>query len=353
MNRKINNLLKSLEKNGFESYIVGGYVRDKLLNKESYDIDICTSAKPEEIQKIFPFAKNNDFFGFSLKLDNYNIEITSFRKDSCYDGRKPKMIEYSTLDEDLQRRDFTINTMLLDSKGHIIDKLNGLNDLKLKKIKVVGNSDKKIKEDSLRILRAIRFASILNFKLDQNLEKTIIKYANNVSKLSIYRKRSELDKIITNKNMNYGIKLIKKFNLDKVLNISIPNTIKYCTNYTGIYAQMKINIDNFFTNKELKQIKILQKYLHKDLKPFDLYNLGYENTKIIDEINNSKFTKLYNNLPIKKESDVHISYNDVSEILNQKKLTFSKIKLDIIKNIIDKKLPNNTQDIIDYINNNY
>lgn len=350
--KKIFNILKQLKENGYEAYIVGGFVRDKILNKSSFDIDICTSAKREDIKKIFPFAKEKGLFCFSFILDNYNIEITSFRKEANYNGRRPLKVNYGNLYEDLQRRDFTINTLLLDENGHIIDYLNGKQDLEKKVIKVVGNSDKKIKDDTLRILRAIRFATILNFTLDEELEKAILKYSSNIQNLSIYRIRSELDKIIKNYNFKYGISLLKKFNLDKILNIKFSNNITYTHNYLGMYLQMDIS-DCYFKKCELKQITFLKNFLNKKLTIYDLYILKENNIKILDEINNTNYINIYNNLLIKKEEELNIKYHDIKDLLNQKKLSFNKLKENIIKEILNKKIKNEKDDIITYINNNY
>lgn len=348
----IYNILRKIKECGYDAYIVGGFVRDKLLKIDSLDIDICTSAKPEDIKKIFPFAKDKSLFCFSFKENNYNVEITSFRKESNYNGRRPLQLEYGTLYDDLERRDFTINTLLLDENDNIIDYLNGKQDLEQKVIRVVGNSNQKIKDDTLRILRAIRFATTLNFTLDSDLEVAIEKYSQNLKNLSIYRIRSELDKIIINENFKYGLSLFKKFNLDKILKINIPSHITYTKNYLGIYLQLNMD-DCYFTRNELKVLNFLKRYLNKKLNNYDLYILGESNIELLDEINNTSYINIYKNLIIKKEEDLDIKYSDIKEFLNQKNLSFNKLKQNIIKNILNKKLKNKKADIITYINNNY
>lgn len=350
--KNIFDLLKKLTENGFEAYIVGGFVRDKLLNRCSYDVDICTSAKIDDILKIFPFAKSKGFYCFSFELDNYHIEITSFRKESHYDGRRPQHLEYGSLLDDLQRRDFTINTLLMDETGHILDNLGGINDLKNKVLKVVGNSNQKIKDDALRILRAIRIASNLNFSFDKDLHDAIKKYAKNVKNLSIQRIREELDKIIQDDNALYGLSLFKKYHLDTYLNINIPSHLKITHNYIGIYMQMKIS-DFYFTKKERKTIHFLSPFLHKKLDKYDLYLLKDKNILLLDEINNTHYIDMYHLLPIKKDSDVHITYNCVKEILKSKNISFKDIKKEIIIALLNKQLKNNKEDIITYINNHF
>ena len=168
-------LLKEIDDNGFVSYIVGGFVRDYLLGIESNDIDICTNATPKDIKEIFKdnCLPSEDYGSVTVVIKNINYEITTFRKDIGYnDNRHPSEIKYiDSLEEDLLRRDFTINTICMDKDGKIVDHLNGIEDLKKRIIRSVGNADKKFSEDALRILRAIRFATILDFKLDDTVKK--------------------------------------------------------------------------------------------------------------------------------------------------------------------------------------
>lgn len=256
MNNDVKYILTILNNNGFEAYIVGGYVRDYLLKIKSDDYDICTSAKEENLKKIFNIIECN--YG-SCKI-NYNdkiYEITTFRKDINYlNNRKPEKIEYvDTLYEDLQRRDFTINTVCMDKEGKTIDLLDGRKDIDNKIIKVVGDTDLKIKEDVLRILRAVRFATTLNFNLDDDLYIAIKKYGYLVKNLSFYRKRQELDKIFTSSNIDYGIQLLKELGLDKYLEISLDFKK---TDLLGIWAQIN-NMNYPFTKNERNIINEYQK----------------------------------------------------------------------------------------------
>ena len=166
--------------NGFDAYIVGGYVRDKLLGIKTNDIDICTNAKPKDIVKLFDIQSNDETQYGAVKIiyKNYNFDVTTFRRDIKYeDNRKPVKIKYiNDLKKDLLRRDFTINTLCIDKDGKIIDLLNIKDDLDKKIIKTVGNPRYKIKEDSLRILRAIRFASVLDLEIDSKTKAYIKKY---------------------------------------------------------------------------------------------------------------------------------------------------------------------------------
>ena len=173
-------MLDKLNSNGFKAYIVGGYPRDLILNRESFDIDICTDATPKEMKEIFKdsMLPKVEYGSVTVIYHKVRFEITTFRKDLKYKNhRLPVKIEYvDSLLEDLKRRDFTINTLCLDKDGNILDLLNGRKEIESKTIKMVGSPKRRLQEDALRILRAIRFATILDFKLDGNILKNIVIY---------------------------------------------------------------------------------------------------------------------------------------------------------------------------------
>ena len=231
------NILKTLEENGYEGYIIGGFPRDKYLNIISYDIDICTNAKPSDILKIFPEAITTNIKYGNIIIDN--VQITTYRKEKYDKNRYPKVKYVDDLKIDLLRRDFIINTLCIDSNGNYLDIYNAKEDLDKKIIRTVGDPYQKLQEDPLRILRAIRFASTLDFSLDDELSNAIKKYGYLVEKLSYAKKKSELIKIINHKK---GIELILKYKLDHYLNI--------------------YNLDKIDDNEDiLSQIDINNKYL--------------------------------------------------------------------------------------------
>ena len=166
-------ILKELTSKSYKAYIVGGFVRDYLLGIESNDIDITTNATPKEIKEIFnDNCLPNDDYGSVVVLKNgVHFEITTFRKEFDYvDNRRPLEVKYvNDLYTDLLRRDFVINTLCMDDNGKIIDYLGGQIDLEKRIIRCVGDSYVKFSEDSLRILRAIRFATILDFELSSDI----------------------------------------------------------------------------------------------------------------------------------------------------------------------------------------
>lgn len=355
MNNSVFEILKILNKHGFESYIVGGYPRDLLLNIKSDDYDICTSAKPEELIKIF---KNNvlaNNYG-SLKV-NYNnkiYEITTFRRDLKYiNNRKPILIEYvDDLKIDLQRRDFTINTICIDQNRNIIDLLNGREDIANKIIRVVGSADDKISQDSLRILRAIRFATILNFELSKDLYNSIKKYGYLIKNLSYERKKEELDKIFSSPNLLYGLKLLKDLNLDSYLDININNVKK--TVLIGIWAQVNLG-DYKFSKKDQNKMRKIKELTKLDvLNNYNLYKYGLSISIIageINDINKDLIISKYNCLPIKCREDINMDVSKLIYILD--KHIINKVLKDIENRIINKTLMNEEEKILKYIKETY
>jgi len=219
--KEVISAIRKLEEAGHQAYLVGGSVRDFLINKEAKDWDITSSAKPEDIQKIFPkhFYKNN-FGTVTVFIDNFPIEITTYRLERGYsDKRHPDFVRYTkNLKDDLKRRDFTINAMALSANKEIIDFFNGEMDLKEKLIRAVGNPEERFKEDALRLLRAVRFAAQLNFKIEKETEETIKKLVGNLRFVSKERIRDELIKIVMSKHPKYGFDLMSKLGiLEQVL----------------------------------------------------------------------------------------------------------------------------------------
>jgi tRNA nucleotidyltransferase/poly(A) polymerase len=344
MNKTLKEILNTLNKNGFEAYIVGGYVRDFLLGYESNDYDICTNAKMQDLIKLFS-GNVNKYGSLNIKLNDGNIDITTYRKESNYENRRPTSISYtSLLDEDLLRRDFTINTICMDKEGKIIDKLNGLEDLNNKVIRMVLDEDSKIIDDPLRILRAIRFATLLNFKIDKKLEVSICKNASLIKNLSGYRIKEELSKILLSKNFRYGLDLMNKYGLTSYLGITYDNIV-YIPDLCGMWAQINLNRDLPFTKNEKRTILKIQEIVkHGVINNELLYENGLYLCLIagrIIGIFSSDIYQMYQNLPIKAKNELNIKSNDIIDILNlihPKKV--KDIENIIIKNILNGNLLN-------------
>lgn len=205
INEDIEFILNKISMNNFNAYLVGGCVRDKIMNKTPHDYDICTNALPNEIINTF---KDQQLLLHGMKhgtitliLNKTPYEITTYRIDGEYtDNRRPDTVKFTTnLEKDLERRDFTINAMAFDGKN-IIDPFFGQKDIENRTIRCVGNPEKRFNEDALRILRALRFASVLNFEIEQNTKKAIFKLYKNLSFISMERINAEFSKILLGQN---------------------------------------------------------------------------------------------------------------------------------------------------------
>lgn len=234
--KEIKAILNKLEKKGFQAYFVGGCVRDLLQEKKPKDWDIATNAKPEEIIKIFPKSFTNNEFGTVTVPDN--IEITPFRIEEKYtDKRHPDKVEWAkTIEEDLSRRDFTINAIALDSKGKIIDPFDGEKDLKKRVIKAVRNPQDRFSEDALRMMRAARFASVLDFKIDSKTSQAIKKNALWLRAISKERIRDELIKIVMSGKAGEGIEMLRELGLLKYIVPELEEGYKISQNKHHIYG---------------------------------------------------------------------------------------------------------------------
>jgi poly(A) polymerase len=205
-------IIHRLRESGHEAYFVGGCVRDFILNQTSSDYDIVTSARPEEVMKLFPrtVAIGAKFGVVAVIIDNHPFEVATFRSDDVYeDGRHPSRIHYSTAREDVFRRDFTINGLLMDpDTGDIIDYVNGRFDIDNKIVRTIGNPGKRFREDYLRLLRAVRFAANLHFDLEPATQDAVKREASNIRHISVERIREELNKILTRGGARRGFELM-------------------------------------------------------------------------------------------------------------------------------------------------
>ncbi|MBQ3562784.1 MAG: tRNA nucleotidyltransferase, partial [Clostridia bacterium] len=191
---------------GYEAFIVGGCIRDILRQKAPSDYDITTSAEPEQTKAVFEGEKIIEtglkHGTVTLLKDGMPLEITTYRIDGAYaDNRRPTSVQFTkSLTEDLARRDFTINAMAFSKKTGIVDPFGGEADLQNKIIRSVGDADRRFNEDALRLMRAIRFASVLGFKIEEKTKISIFKNKNLLKNISSERIAAELVKLLCGKN---------------------------------------------------------------------------------------------------------------------------------------------------------
>lgn len=213
----------TLQKAGYEAYIVGGCVRDLLLKRTPKDWDITTDATPDAIQELFPDTYyNNDFGTVGVVNETAQderlkvIEVTPYRTESTYsDARRPDKVEFGvSLEEDLKRRDFTVNALAYHvQEGKLIDQFDGAGDLEKKRLKTVGDPDERFTEDGLRMMRAVRLATELNFAIEQDTVTSIIRNHHILSRISTERVTDEFLRIINSPSPMQGIVLLQRLQL--------------------------------------------------------------------------------------------------------------------------------------------
>lgn len=198
--RKVVLIIKNLQRHGYDAYAVGGCVRDSILNRKPEDWDITTSAKPEQVKRIFRRTVDTgiEHGTVTVLIGKDGFEVTTYRVDGLYeDGRHPKEVTFtSRLEEDLKRRDFTINAMAYNDDERLVDAFDGMRDLNYHLIRCVGDPKERFSEDALRILRAVRFSAQLAFPIEPETAEAIKSLAPNLEKISAERIQAELVKLL-------------------------------------------------------------------------------------------------------------------------------------------------------------
>lgn len=268
-------IVEKLQKAGFEAYFAGGAVRDKLLDKEPKDIDIATSAKPEQIENIFkktiPVGKQ---FGVIIVVEGgINFEVATFRKEGEYlDFRRPSAVTFSDAKTDALRRDFTVNGLFYDPLNKkIIDFVGGQRDIRDKIIRFIGSATERINEDNLRILRAIRFKNILKFKYAPGLEKLLKKNINLLKNVSAERIRDEVNLMFSHDSRlecigdldNLGVLQLLLTEVVKMKGVKQPEQFHQ---EGDVFEHSKLAVEHL-PKKELESILVWAVLLHDVGKP--------------------------------------------------------------------------------------
>jgi tRNA nucleotidyltransferase (CCA-adding enzyme) len=298
--KEVKSIIQKLKKSGFEAYVVGGCLRDVLRKVEPKDWDITTSARPKEIQKLFPKSfYNNKFFTVAVQTGSKKpnlkeIEITTHRSEAKYtDKRHPEEIKFAkTVEEDLARRDFTINAMAMDENLDVIDPFKGRKDLENKIIRAVGKPEERFSEDALRMMRAVRFATTLNFEIEPNTEKAIKKAAPWLKAISKERIRDEFLKIIMADTPSKGIEFLRKLALLKYILPEIEEGYKVSQNKHHIYDcyEHSLRSLDYAAKKNFNKYVRLAALFHDIGKPRTKRGEGPEATFYAHEVVGAKMT---------------------------------------------------------------
>ena len=364
-------VLEKFNKAGYEAYFVGGCVRDFLLGCEFSDIDITTNALPKEVKTIFRKSIDTGIQHgtVTILVDGESYEGTTFRTEDDYiDHRTPEKVEFvSNLRDDLDRRDFTINAMALDSKGNLYDYHNGKKDLTNKIIKTVNNPNERFFEDALRMLRAFRFSSKLGFEIEDSTLDAIKKNAELIKFVSVERITNEFKKLLAGIGSKRSLELL----LDSKLNTYIPflsDIISFvdCSKYTfcqSLYILTKLNNISFeklrdlkLSNKEIKKIKEYERINLEflDNRPLELILYKYDKDDIYFIVEYFDYCDKKNidiiNLPISSFNDIAITSTEIISIIDKSPGPWMKeVTKKLEEAILLNKINNTENNIVDFL----
>lgn len=338
-------IIQTLHEHGYEAYIIGGYVRDLLLNKQNDDIDITTNANPEEVTKIFPktFLTGIKHGTVTVLINKNQYEITTFREESNYiNNRKPKQVTFvSSLKDDVTRRDFTMNAVALTVDDQIIDYVNGQEDIENKVIKTVGDPFLRFSEDALRMLRAFRFVSILGFTIEENVLKAIGQNASLIRNISNERIIKEFELMVKGNHLeqaiNYMIesnfycylptfeKAIKKMKDTKFKPNDFFEFLAFCSACSSFEQINKLPLPNYLK----REIKICDEMYSVNITDFSklvLFRNGLNNCLVVNKLNvylnhtkdlKDKIIDDFNTMPIHKQCDLTFKGDDIIELYDK------------------------------------
>lgn len=385
-------LMEKIESAGYEAYFVGGSVRDYLLNIEINDIDIATSATPEEIKRLFTRTIDVGIEHGTVMVvwEKSTYEITTFRTESAYlDNRRPEQVFFvRQLKEDLKRRDFTINALAMDKNGSIYDYFNGKESLALKEIKTVGIASERFQEDALRMMRGIRFISTLGFQLEKNTRASMEENKHLLKNIATERISNEFEKLLMGKDlqaamkdlMDTGIycylpglaeqsKGLAKFSTYSLSGLELSERWAILLLSINIIDKVEIEILLRKWKLALKQIKEIQKIIYwtkkrEDMSHWsnlDLYYATLQHATSAERvyrcmkysesnIETKNLEKQYRNLKIKHRENLVITGSDLLQWTEKKPGPWLKVLLEQIESeVVNLLVENDKQQIKEWL----
>lgn len=382
-------VLEMIENAGFEAYFVGGCVRDYLLEKPIEDVDIATSATPDEVKKIFQKTVDVGIeHGTVLVIYNgTQYEITTFRTEDKYeDFRRPAGVTFiRSLNEDLKRRDFTMNAIAMDKEGKLIDPFDGQKDIREKRIRTVGIAQERFSEDALRMMRAIRFVSQLSFSLEELTKRALTENKYLLKDIAVERKTVEFEKLLKGVNRREALKLMietemflylpglenSRNDLEKMLQDPFDRLSALEMWVLLIYRLGLKNesIEEFLRKWKLpvKKIKMIQKIVHyvssrleSEWSNRQLFEAKKEviihTENVLNVITRNglalgeKWIEAYDSLPIKDRSELQVSGSDLMKWLDRKGGPWLKELFQKIENaVLNRELLNQKEKIKEWV----
>lgn len=373
-------VLKLIHMNGYEAFFVGGFVRDNLLGLESNDIDIATNALPSQISNIFKVTNSGIKYNcVTIKYDEYSFETTTYRLEKAYhDNRHPVYETANLLVDDLKRRDFTINAMAMDVDLNVIDLFGGQEDLKNRLIRTVLNPQRRFTEDALRMLRAAYFAAKLDFEIDKDTLNAMRQCSNLVQSLTIDRICWELEKLFKSKHSLKGVNYLVQTNIAPYLkefktgiyfvneqnltDLTWEEFLMICF-YDCVDKLNDVHFKSNISSKIKTAIELAKSNVKNNFSKLDLYENGLESILLASKVNallkgslnkSDEFITSYHNLSIKSLGDLAVRGQDIiSTVVIRDNKQIGIILDDVLKMVINNKLPNDKENILKYIKKHY
>ena len=367
-------VLNDLKKQGYQAYIVGGAVRDHLLRIPLTDIDITTNAKPHEVSKIFRTKPTGVKYGtVTVLMNDETYEVTTYRIDGDYiDGRHPDNVTFSeTAEEDVKRRDFTINGILMTEKNEIIDYVGGQEDLKNKLIRTIGNPIDRFNEDALRMMRAFYFQSKLGFQIDAETRDAISIMRFKLKEIAMERIMAELIKMLKGEHVRRALKSMITTGVHQVLP-GLEKGILYVEQLDEIPF-----VDAFFTlcftlhgsipsewpfsNKHRNRYEVASKLAkdHDHFDAFTLYTYGLDLCLLANRVNvmlkksrnlKNQIEKTYENLPIQSDLDLKLRASDILKLTDKKAGAWLKnLQKEMVIEVLNRRLKNDKEVLEAYV----
>ncbi len=367
-------IIEVLKKSGYEGYIVGGAVRDHLLRIPLTDVDITTNAKPHQVAKLFTTKPTGLKYGtVTIIMHDETYEVTTYRIDGDYlDGRHPEEVTYAvTAEEDVKRRDFTINGLLMTEAGEVIDYIDGQLDLRARIIRTIGDPHERFNEDALRIMRAFYFQAKLGFQIDKTTQLAIESLRFKLKDIAMERIMNEMLKMLKGDHVRRALQTMVHTKVHEVL----PGLEK------GILYIQKMEeipfIDPFFilcfilngsipdawpfSNKHRHRYEtaMLLANTYKTFDPYVLYTYGLDLCLLANRVSHmlgrtknmkNKIEEDFNSLPIQSDLDLKLRATDIIRIADKKAGAWvKKLQTEMVVEVLNKRLNNEKNELEAYV----
>ena len=359
MNSVIKAVLTQFEQQGYEAYVIGGFVRDELLGILSDDVDIATNATPKQVKEIFPQTIDIGIDHGSIRVifqDRF-FDVTTYRHDGTYaNHRHPDSIDYGkTLEEDVIRRDFTMNAIAMDTSGKLIDHVGGLNDIKLKIIRAIGDPDERLQEDALRIIRALRFVSVLGFTIHETLLQAIKNHQTLISAVSMERIQDELTTLIHGPFLNKANQYLQDLSLPLIpYEFTVDPRLTLLEQLVIAEKTNKGSADGYvWTKKERQLLEELRSINENPPTPYELYKSRDANAYIrvgtyLYQWDEKALLLMKDQLSIHTRSDLNICGTDITSMGYLGAQIEEQLVL-VEQAVLNSKYPNTKEALLRYI----